>query len=72
MASPALTNTVASSFSRPRRNLIFGEGQMAELTRAYDWSRTPVGPIDTWPDALLISVNTILGSRHPMFLWWGA
>ena len=44
---------------------------MADLTRAYDWSHTPVGPIDEWPEALLITVNTLLCSRHPMFLWWG-
>lgn len=25
---------------------------MAELTRRFDWSKTPVGPIDTWPDTL--------------------
>jgi PAS domain S-box-containing protein len=44
---------------------------MADLTRHYDWSDTPVGPIDHWPEALLITVNTLLCSRHPMFLWWG-
>ncbi len=50
---------------------IFGTGEMANLTRAYDWSHTPVGPVDQWPEALLITVNTLLASRHPMFLWWG-
>jgi signal transduction histidine kinase len=44
---------------------------MADLTRAHDWSLTPVGPIERWPEALLIIVNTVLNSRHPMFLWWG-
>jgi signal transduction histidine kinase len=44
---------------------------MADRTRAFDWGRTPVGPIEKWPEALLITVNTMLGSRHPMFLWWG-
>jgi signal transduction histidine kinase len=50
---------------------VFGTGEMADRTRAFDWSRTPVGAIENWPDALLITVNTLLGSRHPMFLWWG-
>ena len=44
---------------------------MADLTRAFDWSQTPVGPIEQWPESLLITVNTLLASRHPMFLWWG-
>jgi PAS domain S-box-containing protein len=54
-----------------RQNLIFGTGEMADLTRALDWSQTPVGPIEHWPESLLITVNTLLASRHPMFLWWG-
>lgn len=54
-----------------RQNFIFGTGEMADLTRAFDWSQTPVGPIEQWPETLLITVNTMLSSRHPMFLWWG-
>src|ERR1700723_3866521 len=44
---------------------------MADRTRAFAWSSTGVGSINEWPDLLLTTVNTILGSRHPMFLWWG-
>ncbi len=54
-----------------RQNFIFGTGEMADLIRAFDWSQTPVGPIEHWPETLLVTVNTLLSSRHPMFLWWG-
>jgi len=50
---------------------LYGSGEMAELTRAYDWGRSRLGPIETWPEVLLNAVNTLLNSRHPMFLWWG-
>ncbi len=50
---------------------LVGAGEMANLTRAFDWSQTPLGPIDRWPKVLLNTVNTLLNSRHPMFLWWG-
>ncbi len=50
---------------------IIGTGEMAELTRDFDWSATPVGPVDTWPDTLLNTVSLMLGNRQPMFLWWG-
>ena len=50
---------------------IFGIGEMADLTRRSDWGQTSVGPIDRWPEVLLNTVNTLLNSRHPMFLWWG-
>ncbi len=60
--SPALGNGASQ---------IFGTGEMAHLTRTFDWSQTSIGPIDRWPEILLNSVNTLLNSRHPMFLWWG-
>ncbi len=44
---------------------------MANLIRSFDWSTTPVGPIETWPETLLITVNLLLATRQPMFLWWG-
>jgi PAS domain S-box-containing protein len=44
---------------------------MAELVRGFDWSSTSLGPIETWPESLLTSVNILLSSRHPLFLWWG-
>jgi PAS domain S-box-containing protein len=51
---------------------IIGSGEMADLIRTYDWSATPLGPVETWPDILIITVNMLLASRHPMFLWWGS
>lgn len=44
---------------------------MAELIREFDWTRTQLGPAETWPDTLVTTVNMLLASRHPMFLWWG-
>ncbi len=61
------SKSAAAATLRP----IFGSGEMADLTRAFPWGDTSVGPIDQWPETLLITVNTILNSRHPMFLWWG-
>lgn len=46
-------------------------GEMAARLRAFDWSRTPLGPIDTWPQSLRLAVGICLGSRFPMFVWWG-
>lgn len=59
--------------SNPPRsaNKLYGLGEMAELTRAYNWGRSSIGSIETWPEVLLTTVNTLLNSRHPMFLWWG-
>ncbi|MFC0387669.1 sensor histidine kinase [Muricoccus vinaceus] len=44
---------------------------MAERIRTHDWAATPVGSIEGWPQSMHVAVRLILGSRQPMFLWWG-
>ena len=44
---------------------------MGERIRQFDWSQTPLGPLEAWPSALKTTTNLLLHSRHPMFLWWG-
>jgi PAS domain S-box-containing protein len=66
----ASSSTVASSREDASRR-IFGTGEMADLVRAFDWTATSLGPIESWPETLLTCVNLLLSSRHPMFLWWG-
>ena len=48
-----------------------GGGGMAARIHAFDWSRTPLGPMDRWPQSLRTAVSICLGSRFPMMLWWG-
>ncbi len=55
----------------PSADLLAGGGELGELMRAVDWSRTPLGPIERWPQALRTSVRILLTSRQPMFVWWG-
>lgn len=44
---------------------------MGQRVREYNWSQTSLGTPDTWPQSLLITLNLILHSRFPMFLFWG-
>ena len=44
---------------------------MAGLIRGFDWGKSPLGPVETWSNTLVTTVNLLLASRHPMFLWWG-
>lgn len=50
---------------------LVGGGEMGAIMRSLDWSRTPLGAIDTWPQPLCTAVSICLGSRHPIVLWWG-
>src|ERR1700678_791647 len=62
---------VPRSFREGDPSRIVGQGEMAELVRRFDWGKTPLGPVEAWSDTLLTTVNLLLASRHPMFLWWG-
>jgi signal transduction histidine kinase/FixJ family two-component response regulator len=48
-----------------------GGGEMGALMRAMDWTRTPLGSIDGWPQSLRTTVSTCLHSRFPILIWWG-
>jgi PAS domain S-box-containing protein len=48
-----------------------GGGEMGALTRAKDWSATPLGPISQWPQSLRTTLSILLNSKFPMFLFWG-
>jgi PAS domain S-box-containing protein len=48
-----------------------GGGEMGELIRAHDWTKTAVGPVDSWSPALRMQVSFLLANRFPMLLWWG-
>jgi PAS domain S-box-containing protein len=48
-----------------------GGGEMGERTRTFDWSKTPLGTPDNWPQSLRTSVSILLNSQFPMFVWWG-
>ncbi len=44
---------------------------MGELMRTHDWSKTPIGPVENWPQSLKTGVRIVLNSRFAMFVWWG-
>ncbi len=44
---------------------------MAALIADKDWSRTPLGVVEEWPEALRASVGLMLNSQFPMFMGWG-
>ncbi|CAI9006842.1 MULTISPECIES: hybrid sensor histidine kinase/response regulator [Pseudomonas] len=46
-------------------------GEMAERIRAFDWSRTELGNLDSWPRSLNSSVQLMLASPLPMVMLWG-
>jgi PAS domain S-box-containing protein len=52
-------------------DFLAGGGEMGALTRAHEWSATPIGAPDSWPQSLRTALRILLNTNHPMFIWWG-
>src|SRR5260370_26783057 len=50
---------------------LVGGGEMGRLIRSMDWTQTPLGPIDSWPQSLRTTVSLCLASNFPIALAWG-
>src|SRR6478752_6810348 len=68
---PASDDPVRRSGTRDREQLFAGGGEAGALMRSIDWSATPIGPVQGWPQALRTMVGLLLRNRTPMLLWWG-
>jgi len=66
-----LSSTVVGS-PASSRDFLSGPSEMGALMRSMDWSRTKLGPIDSWPQSLRTSISTCLNSRFAILIWWGS
>jgi signal transduction histidine kinase/CheY-like chemotaxis protein len=48
-----------------------GGGRTGALMRALDWSTSPLGHPESWPQSLRSVVGLLLQSQFPMFVAWG-
>lgn len=48
-----------------------GPGDMAARIRALNWTMTPLGAFENWPDSLHHTVQLLLDHPVPMLLGWG-
>ncbi|RAL65671.1 hypothetical protein DID88_005342 [Monilinia fructigena] len=42
-----------------------------KLIRNFDWSSTPLGPMDSWSPEFRQIVNLVMANPHPVALFWG-
>jgi len=68
VSSPACTKEPVAQLGS---EWIVGGGEMGQLIRSMDWSRTPLGPIASWPQSLRTTVNLCLASDLPICIIWG-
>jgi signal transduction histidine kinase len=48
-----------------------GPGELRALCREFDWSSTPLGPVDGWSPTLRAAVQMIQASGMPQVVLWG-
>ena len=44
---------------------------MGVRIRAFDWEKTPLGPISSWPQSLKTTIDLMMASQLAMNLIWG-
>jgi PAS domain S-box-containing protein len=55
----------------PTAEFLNGGGEMEQRIRAFDWSRTALGPLESWPQSLKTALKIALNSRYPIWMGWG-
>jgi PAS domain S-box-containing protein len=51
---------------------IAGGREMGEFIRGWDWTKSSLGPMESWSTVLLAVVNLVLNSDVPSAVYWGA
>ncbi len=64
---------MSASPKTPDQNATFpvDGGETGDLIRAMDWSVTPLGPVEIWPQSLRTAVDICLASPEPVSVLWG-
>src|SRR4029079_9621232 len=64
--TPAVVSAADAATAAP-----LAGGRMAELIRRADFSSSPLGPPERWPQSLRTALSICLSSRFPMIIYWG-
>ncbi|MEP6806690.1 MAG: PAS domain S-box protein [Flavobacterium sp.] len=59
------------NFTNKEHYFLADGGEMGKLMRAKDWSKTPLGNPETWPQSLRIMTSVMLNNPFAMYIVWG-
>lgn len=57
--------------SKLQESVFAAGGAVGALMRTIDWSATPLGDPDSWPQSLVSTVSICLSTRFPIAVYWG-
>lgn len=55
----------------PAHTFLANGGEVGAMMRTHNWSDSPLGSPNTWPQSLRAIVSMMLNSKFPMFIAWG-
>lgn len=67
----ASIGVVTEGCLRKQPSFLTGGGQAAAEIGAFDWSTSPLGPMDVWPQSLRTALGMMLSSHFPKAIVWG-
>ncbi|MBE8966884.1 response regulator [Nostocales cyanobacterium LEGE 12452] len=53
------------------RSILIEGGEVGNLMRSLDWSKTPLGDVANWPQSLRSAISILLPSKAQICLFWG-
>ncbi|WMJ74129.1 PAS domain S-box protein [Cytophagaceae bacterium ABcell3] len=65
-----MSRAINSEYNKTKKPFV-GGGEMGELMCSYDWDRSKLGPVYTWPQSLISATNIIIQSPAPLVILWG-
>lgn len=60
---------IQPSLLPPHPDFLAGGGEMGERIRAKDWAKTPLGPVEQWPQSLKTVVRIMLTTHSNWCVW---
>jgi PAS domain S-box-containing protein len=70
-ANPGSNSSSSLSQNSSDFDWLSGGGEIGKLIRTIDWSQTPLGPVQTWPQSLRTTISICLSSNFPTSIVWG-
>ncbi len=70
-SKPNESKRVTEDNSQDHRRSLAASGECGRLIAAFDWSKTELGPIETWSTSLRTATSILLRSRVPIVMLWG-
>ncbi|BAZ16353.1 putative sensor protein [Calothrix sp. NIES-4071] len=55
-----------------RGDFLSGGGEMGKLMRSFDWAKTPLGSVESFPQSLRSAISILLPSKAQIALFWGS